>query len=127
MAALPRAIASMSSEFSGSYPATNCIDEDTSSVCHGTNNEANPWLRVTFGGLYPVSYVQIYNRVGGFELRLGCFDVWLQDAGGAWAQCHASYGGGSCSCSSEECTNIPNPGDVVSSHSASEPWPILCP
>jgi len=81
MAALPRIAATLSHYSGTNYPASNCIDDDTtqtiSGLCHSTGRVTDPYLEIELANEAAVDYVTIHNRDAACGSRLGAYEVWL--------------------------------------------------
>ena len=75
--------ATMSSEYSDSFAARNCIDDDLVNFCHSSTSQQQPqWLSIELESPVMVRAVQIHNRAGAPD-RLANFEVWVGNHIGA--------------------------------------------
>jgi len=79
-AVIPAVSALLSSTYSESYPASNCIDGDSSTMCHSGSN-SDSWLQIDLGSAKEIKSVFIVNRdnccrdrIDGAVLSLFCLD-----------------------------------------------------
>jgi hypothetical protein len=80
-----------SSNYPGSYPASNAVDGNTTSFSH-TNLEVKAWWQVDLKTINPISTIRIYNREGYLE-RLNDFWVYILDDSNniVWSQHQTTY------------------------------------
>ena len=73
------AVASQSTTYSASYPASEVIDGDVNSIQH-TSNVAGSWVQVDLGADRLVDSVELINRLDGEQNRLSNFRVSVLNA-----------------------------------------------
>merc|ERR1719464_1556743 len=79
-AAIPAANAVLSTTYGAIYSASNCIDGDTSTMCHG-GSASYDWLQIDLGSAKEIKSVLVVNRddccrdrIDGAVLSLFCLD-----------------------------------------------------
>jgi len=81
-AVIPAVNALLSSTHSALYPASHCIDGDTSTMCHSGSGSDN-WLQIDLGSAKEISSVSIVNRLNCCGHRIDGATVSLYTGNGA--------------------------------------------